>query len=152
MKKLLAVLLLVLFSSQAHADSSAMPSVIGYLSTACNGSINPCFKPYSPVASVSSSAVETSHVLLASGGSLLALSVTSTAAGYIELFNATSAPGAGAVTPVACYSVAANTTTSLPFQMVPQFFSTGITAVFSSGANCFTYTASSTAYFSAEVQ
>ena len=151
MKKLL-VLALILICGQAHAQSTAVPSVIGYLSTSCPGGQNPCFLPYSPVAPVVSTVAETSHVLKATPGALLDLSVTSTAAGYVELFNATSAPGTGAVTPVACYSVAANTTTSMPFQFVPQFFSTGITAVFSSGANCFTYTSSATAYFAGEVQ
>ena len=152
MKKLLIALMFVFMASQAHAQSTAIPSVIGYLSTTCPGTQNPCFLPYSPVAAVVSSAAETSHVLKASGGSLLSLSVTSTVAGYVELFNATSAPSTGVVTPVACYSVPANTTTSLPFQIVPQYFSTGITAVFSSGTNCFTYTSSATAYLSAGVQ
>jgi hypothetical protein len=97
---------------------------------------------------VVSAAVESSHILKASAGNLYSVYVTTGAtAGYLMVFNATSAPVDGAVTPNECAYVPANSTTSVSYLPGPVgVYSTGITAVFSS-TGCFTKTASATAYF-----
>ncbi len=100
---------------------------------------------------VVSSAAESGHVFKASAGNLYAYQVTTGAApGYVMLFNATSAPVDGAVTPVKCVAVPAGTTVGVS-NNPPEAFSTGITAVFST-TGCFTKTASATAMFSGDVK
>jgi hypothetical protein len=95
-----------------------------------------------------SAAAESSHVLKASAGNLYSVYVTTGAtAGYLMVFNATSAPADGAVTPIECAAVPASSTTSVSYLPGPMgVFSTGITAVFST-TGCFTKTASATAFF-----
>lgn len=103
------------------------------------------------VTPVVSTAAEANHVLKAGAGNLYGLSVTTGAtAGYILLFNATSAPADGAVAPLFCYSIPASTSAGIAYN-VPAAFSTGITASFSS-TGCFTKTASATAFFSGSVK
>lgn len=104
---------------------------------------------FAAVTPVVSSAVESSHVIKGSAGTLYDWHATTGAvAGYVMIFNATSAPADGAVTPICCFAVAAlNTVTSM--DKVPTTFSTGITMVFSS-TGPFTKTASATAFFSAK--
>ena len=100
---------------------------------------------------VVSGAAEGSKVLKASAGNLYAYQVTTGAsAGYVMLFNATSSPADGAVTPVKCVSVAANSTVGASMEP-PEYFSTGITAVFST-TGCYTKTVSATAMFSGDVK
>jgi hypothetical protein len=100
---------------------------------------------------VVSSAAEGSKVLKASAGNLYAYQVTTgAAAGYVMLFNATSAPADGAVTPVKCVAVPATSTVGVTVSP-PEYFSTGITAVFST-TGCFTKTVSNTAMFSGDVK
>lgn len=87
-------------------------------------------------------------VVKASAGNLYQWAVTSGAsAGYVMIFNATSAPADGAVTPAACRVLAANSTLSSTYTR-PARFSTGITIVFST-TGCFNKTASATAYIEA---
>lgn len=100
------------------------------------------------------SAVASSLVLKASAGNLYGFSITSGAsAGYVMVFNATTAPADGAVTPQFCSAIAANA--SLNFDMttgnIPERFTTGITLVFST-TGCFTKTASATAYMRGKSQ
>jgi hypothetical protein len=100
-----------------------------------------------------SSAVESSHVLKSSAGNLYSVVVTTGATGgYLLIFNATSAPADGAVTPAACVPAVANFATSVSYAPgPPSVYSTGITAVFST-TGCFTKTASATAYFDGAIQ
>lgn len=101
---------------------------------------------------VVSSALEASHVLKASAGNLYRVAVTSGAlGGYLLVFNATTAPGDGAVTPILCRALPANASLEVDHAIIPDRYSTGITAVFST-TGCFTKTASATATFDAEVQ
>jgi hypothetical protein len=101
---------------------------------------------------VVSSAAESSHVFKASAGNLYAWQVTTGAsAGYVLIFNATSAPANGAVTPIKCVQVSANSTVGAGPVVPPEAFSTGITALFST-TGCFTATASATAFFSGDVK
>lgn len=92
------------------------------------------------------SAVGSSLVLKASAGNLYGWRVTTGAsAGYVLVFNATSLPANGAVTPVDCVAVAANSTVGAgPFD-IPERYGTGITIGFST-TGCFSLTASSTAF------
>jgi hypothetical protein len=99
-----------------------------------------------------SSAAEASHVFCSGKCFLRSLYVTTGAvAGYLMTFNATSAPGDGAVTPRECVYVPANTTIGLDFGETMEDYNVGLTAVFSS-AGCFTKTASATAFFKARKQ
>lgn len=101
---------------------------------------------------VVSSAVETGHVIKASAGTLYGFNVTTGAtAGNILVFNSTTVPAAGAVTPVKCYTVAANSTLEMGFTP-PIYLGTGISIAFSSAASCFTKTDSSTAFISGDAK
>jgi len=99
------------------------------------------------VAPVNSTAAEACHVLKGSAGSLLDLTVTIGAtSGYALVFDATSAPGDGAVTPAWWYPILSNGTLGginkgWPAD-APLKFTTGITACFST-TGPFTKTASS---------
>lgn len=105
------------------------------------------------ITAVVSASAEGSHVLKASAGNLYSIYVTTgVTAGYLMVFNATSAPVDGAVTPNQCVWAPANATTSVNYGSGPPgVYSTGITAVFSS-TGCFTKTASATAFFHGRVK
>lgn len=99
------------------------------------------------IAIAPSAAVEAAKVLKASAGNLYEITVTNGAtSGYVMLFNATSAPGDGAVTPDACYAMPATNTTLTKGFNPPAHFSIGITAVYSS-TGCYSKTASATVMF-----
>lgn len=101
---------------------------------------------------VVSTAAEGSRVIKASAGNLYSVDVTAGAtSGYVMLFNATSAPADGAVTPLYCWPLGANQSMARSFNSPPAVFSTGITAVFST-TGCFTKTASATAFISGAAQ
>lgn len=118
-------------------DQSAVP-VSGTV-TAVMGSVTP----------VSTGAAAASLVVKAAPGTLYAAEVGSTSAsGWLMLFNTTSAPADGAVTPLKAFQVAANTSARLAFS-TPLTFSAGITLVFSS-TGPFTKTASITAFLSGD--
>jgi hypothetical protein len=99
---------------------------------------------------VFSAAAESGHVLKASAGNLYNAYATSTVAGYLLIFNATSAPADGAVTPQDCVPGALTQTgiyaASINYNPGPaEPFTTGVTLVWSS-TGCFTKTASATAF------
>jgi hypothetical protein len=88
-------------------------------------------------------------VLKASAGNLYSVNIcTGAVSGYLMLFNATSAPADGTVTPTKVLPVAANAGIILDFA-TPLRFTTGCTAVFST-TGPFTKTASATAFISGE--
>jgi hypothetical protein len=105
---------------------------------------------------VVSTALEGCHVLKSSAGNLYSLSVTIQATtGIVQLFNATSAPSDGAVTPIWSQPVISNATlggATWSFAGAPVQGSTGLTVCFSSATTPFTKTASATAMFSAGVE
>jgi hypothetical protein len=115
------------------------------------------WSPYSSsatagVAPVSSTAAEACHVLKNSPGNLYSISGTIGAAGWIMVFNATSAPGDGAVTPVAWAQPQAAGSWSMSWGAAPAYFSTGI-VVCASSTGPFTKTAYSTnTVFSGQVK
>lgn len=104
------------------------------------------------ISAVVSSAAEGSRVFCSGKCFLRSLYVTSGAvAGYLMTFNATSAPGDGAVTPRECVAVPANTTVGIDFGETMEDYNVGLTAVFST-TGCFTKTASATAFFKGRKQ
>lgn len=103
------------------------------------------------IAPIASTAAESSHVLKSSAGNLYGVSVVPTATGYMMVFDATSAPADGAVTPKFCLPVSANSAGNITARNIPASFATGIVVVFST-TGCFTKTASATAMFTGMVQ
>jgi hypothetical protein len=98
------------------------------------------------IAANATAAVNSALVLKASAGNLYGLNIVAGAsAGYVMLFDATSAPGDGAVTPKYCLPIAANAGIDLNWRSMPMAFATGITAVFST-TGCYSKTASATAF------
>ena len=76
---------------------------------------------------------ENSHILKASAGNLYALDViTGAVAGFLMTFDSTTVPPDGAVTPVECVPVAANSFATIRSNGAPpDHYSNGIVAVFS---------------------
>lgn len=106
-----------------------------------------------PGTPVVSAAAEGSHILKASPGCLLAVYVTTGAsAGFLLVFNSTTVPIDGVVTPIECISIPATTTIGLNYApQPPAWYSSGIVAVFST-TGCFTKTISTTAFIHGLVQ
>jgi hypothetical protein len=105
------------------------------------------------ITGIVSSAAEGTHVFKASAGTLYSAYVTAgSTSGYLMIFNATSAPADGAVTPIHCVVVPALQTVSLSFNPGPgETYATGISAAFST-TGCFTKTVSATAFFHGSVK
>lgn len=112
----------------------------------------PCSNANCGTTGAVTSAVASSLVLKASAGNLYSVNVvTGASAGFVMFFNATSAPGDGAVTPVYCMPIAANSGFNMANTPIPANFTTGITIVFST-TGCFTKTASATAFIAGQFQ
>ncbi len=102
------------------------------------------------IAPVVSTALETGHVIKASAGNLYGLNVSSTTvAGWVLIFNSTTVPAAGAVTPVKAYPIPANSALAVGFDP-PLKFATGISVAFSIATTPFTKTDSATAFISGD--
>lgn len=108
-----------------------------------------------PLVYATSTAYESSHIFNAAPANLFYYTVMnhSTTAMTLMIFDATSAPVDGAVTPKICLPVSAATTAidgivSQPiFGPYPIQFSTGIVFVLSSGQTCVTKTATANGWF-----
>lgn len=112
--------------------------------------IAPSSLSVSGITASANAAAGSNVVLKAGAGNLYSFEVTTGAsAGLVYVFNATSLPGNGAITPVKCYAVAANSTFDKSFGP-PLALATGITVGFGTGTNCFSLTASATAFISGE--
>lgn len=102
------------------------------------------------IAPVATAAVASNQVARAAGANLYRWTVTSGAsAGYVMIFDATSAPADGAVTPKQCYVLAANSTLRDNIGDFAERYSVGITIVFST-TGCYSKTASATAFISSQ--
>jgi len=105
---------------------------------------------------VVSAAAEASHVLKASAGNLYGVYATNltATAGFLVVLNATSAPADGAITPLACVPLPANSFGSINYAPgPPAVYATGIVAVVTSAATCFTKTTGTiTAFIGGHVQ
>lgn len=103
---------------------------------------------------VSSAALAANLVVKNSAGSLFSFNVSadstlSGAAWWLMIYNATSAPSDGAVTPVKCYAMPSGATGISGAFPSPITFSTGITMGVST-TGCFTKTASTHAFLSGD--
>lgn len=99
-------------------------------------------------------AAANNHVLKASAGNLYSVYATNltATAGFLLVLNATTAPADGAVTPLDCIPLPASGNASINYD-IPARYSTGITAVVSSGASCFTKTTGTiTAFIKGAIQ
>ncbi len=125
------------------------------------GTITATFGPSSAstagVAPSATAALASSLILKGSAGNLYALEVSAdatlaAATWYVMIYNATSLPGNGAITPAKCFTVPAGSYTfAAGWGAIPAYFSTGITVGVST-TGCFTQTASVHAFISGEVQ
>lgn len=101
---------------------------------------------------VASGAVSGGIVGKASAGNLYGYNVVAGAsAGFVLITNTTTVPADGAVTPLKCIPLAANTGIDVNLRGQPVFFSTGISVSFST-TGCFTKTASATAFISIDAR
>lgn len=103
-----------------------------------------------------SAALAANTVIKASAGNLYSFEVSadatlSAAAWWIMIYNATSAPVDGAVTPLKCYAMPSGATAFAAAFPVPVAFSTGITIGVST-TGCFSKTASTHAFISGDAQ
>lgn len=120
-----------------------------------DGSINTDSTPsVVSLSTTSCSALCANLAVDAAAGSLYSFNVSadstlSAAAWWIMVYNATSAPADGAVTPVKCYAMALGTTSYSAAFPTPVPFSTGITLGVST-TGCFTKTASTHAFISGD--
>lgn len=108
----------------------------------------------SGVTAVSSSALAANLVVNATAASLFSFNVQadstlSGAAWWVMIYNATTAPGDGAVTPVKCYSLPTGATGISGAFPSPVAFSTGI-VIGVSTTGCFNKTASTHAFISGD--
>lgn len=128
-------------SVQGSASTGLGVTAVGTIPTA---NIN------SGVPSTATTVAAGSLVLKAAAGNVYSVNCTSGgSAGYLMLFNATSAPADGAVTPAFVAVVAANSTYSTDFEY-PIYCGTGATLVFST-TGPFTKTISATAFLAGQV-
>lgn len=109
------------------------------------------------VAPVQSSAVETGHVIKAGAGNLYDFNVSADATlaaaqWEVLIFNSTTVPAAGAVTPVKCYIMPAGSTSISAAFPTPLYLSTGISIAVSTATTCFTKTDSAHGFISAGAQ
>jgi hypothetical protein len=105
---------------------------------------------------VPSTSLEANHIIKAGAGNLYSFNVSadatlSGAAWWLMIYNATSAPGDGAVTPAKCYAFPSGTTSYSAAFNIPINFSTGITMGVST-TGCFTKTASAHAFISGDAK
>jgi hypothetical protein len=109
-------------------------------------------QPSGGVGPIAIQALGASQQLKTLPGNLFSLNVVSGGtAGYILLLDSKTIPADGAVTPVKCMPLAANTGIDLNWSIQPVRFVNGIAIVFSS-TGCFTKTASATAFISGSAQ
>lgn len=127
-----------------NSSSQAVPcSGSGSGSVASSIVVVPSSDSTSGITPVVSAAAENNHVLKATPGNLYsvyAVNLTSTP-GYLVVLNTTASPGDGAITPLDCAPLPASGSASINFGAgPPNVYSTGITAVITSAATCFTKT------------
>lgn len=102
------------------------------------------------IAPNATAAAASNVVLKSSGANVHSINaVTGASAGVVFLFNATSIPANGAVTPVKAWIVAANSSLDKAFNP-PLRLGTGATLAFGTGTDPFSLTASATAFLSGE--
>lgn len=163
-----AAALLALFLSglpAVAAPLSAPCTQTGPSATRCDpvNSTNPLPVTVAPSSSTgigltpaTTAALASNKVVKASAGNLYSFQVSadstlSAAAWWIMIYDATSAPVDGAVTPQKCYAMASGVTSYAAAFPTPAAFLTGITIAVST-TGCFTKTASTHAFISGDAQ
>ena len=121
-----------------------------------SGTIQPSAASSSGLTPSSTVALASSQIVKASAGNLYSFEVSadSTLSGspwWIMIFNATTLPADGAVTPTKCYAMSSGQTSAAYAWMIPVQFSTGI-VIGVSTTGCFTKTASVHAFISGDAQ
>lgn len=141
------------FWDRGRSIQGAVPSGMGNFAV----DIAPCSAAACGIVPIVSSSAEASHVLKNAAGNLYsvyATNLTSTA-GFLAVINATTAPTTGsAITPLQCVPIPASGNASINFGSgPPEVYSSGIVALVSSNASCFTFTSGTiTAFIHAMVQ
>lgn len=110
--------------------------------------------PSCSAAPILSTSAEATHILKGSSGTLCGIYATSLVAtnAFLMVFNATTAPGDGAVTPTECVPISPNGVASISYGLgAASTYSTGISVAISS-TGCFTKTTTGmTAFFHGQV-
>lgn len=106
-----------------------------------------------PIVSVQTAAAASSIIIKAAPGVLNGFSATSSsAAGYVLIYDSATVPSNGSVTPKFCYYVASDPgTVAASWLSYPVPFVNGIVIAFST-TGCFSQTLSTTAFISAQYQ
>ena len=104
-----------------------------------------------PVISQQTSAAASTLAAKTSLGYLYSLTGQSGTAGYILVFDAAAAPSNGTVTPRFCFAVTAGGNYAQAWTEYPVPFANGIIIMYST-TGCYTLTASTTAFLSAQVR
>lgn len=143
-------------TSSASNANPFPTTTAGVTSTAVSSATNPF--PTSTTPNSLATSAPTSTQTATATGSLIAKAsagncygfnaVSGASAGYLMLFDSTTVPADGTVTPKKVYVMAANSSLGLHWD-VPRRFGTGITAVFST-TGPFTKTISATAFISVD--
>ena len=162
MRRLLLVFLLALIPSLSFAQSNV---VVNYKNTGATGATT--VTPANPLpvtmsgtggglTKTSTAALAASLVVKATAGNLYSFEVSadstlSAAAWWIMIFDATSLPGDGSVTPAKCYAFPSGVTSAAYAFPAAVSFTTGI-VIGVSTTGCFTKTASTHAFISGDYQ
>jgi hypothetical protein len=140
MIRLALALFALIWASVAQAEVLSVPCAPSPPSAFLSG----CAPAIAPIVSA---AAEGSHVFKPASGTVVSITFTNTTAtaALLVLLNATAVPADGAITPLACVQVGANSavnaTAKIDYAGGPAAsFSTGIVAVATSAATCFTKT------------
>lgn len=138
------------------ANTDGSQDIAGVNGTGVASAANPV--PISSTPNSLATSASTSSQTAVAAGSLIAKAsagncygfnvVAGASAGYLLLFDSTTVPADGTVTPKKAYVVAANASLSVSFD-IPRRFGTGITAVFST-TGPFTKTISATAFIAVD--
>lgn len=133
----IVALLVLAWASFAQADVLSVTCAQG---PPTGQGIPGCAPAILPIVSASA---EASHVFKASPGTVYGIYATNLTgtAGFLVVLNATTAPSDGAITPLDCVPLPASGTASINFNPGPgATYNTGIVAVVTSAATCFTKT------------
>lgn len=134
-------------TGSVNAKLRLMTSQLDTINTTLGSGVSVTFAPSSSAAigitpTVSGSA-GSGLVLKATPGNVYAAYATNhtSTSGYLVLLNATSVPGDGAITPLACAALSSNGSASINYAPGPPgVYSVGIVAVVTSASTCFTKT------------
>ena len=125
---------------------------VGALVTTSSSYSLPSSAAANAIAPTTAGVVGAAYVFCVSACNMYGLNVVAGAsAGFVMLFNSTSVPADGAVTPIFCMPLAANAGMEANWRTIPKRMTVGATLVFST-TGCFTKTASGTAFLSGDYQ